>query len=184
MGSGEMPHMSADSDVDTELLASDRMASREAPSKHHLPTRAPNPEPWKPSELAGKLIESQEYLDDDVTWAMLKAESGAAEQSKGSLMPAIDRPQNPEPWLPSQAARLPPGVGDEAKATLALLDDEHSRLSTEDAAAATAIADAAQEQLHNEVVSLARQAQEEEFHQRRHVLGCERALAIAKAVAA
>merc|ERR1740123_95114 len=110
------------------------MTSREAPSKHHLPTRAPNPEPWKPSELADKLMESQENLDDDVTAEMLRAEPGAAEQSNGLLMPAIDRPQNPEPWLPSQAARLPPGVErDEAKATLALLDDEHSRLSTEDA---------------------------------------------------
>merc|ERR1719195_1401970 len=94
--SGQMPHMSTDSDVDTALIASDRMASREAPAKHHLPTRAPNPEPWKPSELAGKLIDSQQNLDD-VTVAMLRAESGAAEQSNGSLMPASDRPQSPEP---------------------------------------------------------------------------------------
>jgi len=177
----QMPHMSTDSDVDAEMLASGRVASKEAPSDHLLPIRAPNPEPWKPSELASKLdiIESQENLDGDVCAAMLRAEPGAAEHCNGSLMPAVDRPQNPEPWLPSNAASRHHGVeGDEAKAAVVILHDEQNRLLSRDASA-----DAAQEQLHNTVMCLFRRAQEAEFHQRQRALGCERALAIARAVA-
>jgi len=177
---GQMHQTSADSSIDTEMLAPGRMAPQEATSDY-LPTRAPNPEPWKPSEFARgfHVTESQENLDGDLSAAMLRAESRTAGQPNGPLMPAIDRPQNPEPWLPSEASRLPDGVeGDRAKAILALIDDEQNLVSTEDSAAVET-----HEQPHNKVMSLLRQAKEEELQQRQRALGCERALAIVRAVA-
>jgi len=173
-----LPHTSADTDIDNEMLASGRIPSKEAKSDQHLPTRAPNPEPWKPSELASGLhvTGSQENLDADLSAAMLRAESRAAEQSNVTLVPAVARPENPEPWLPSKSsARLLDG-----------LDDHQTRSSTKDAAAdvgGDVEANAAQEQLHGNVMSLLRCAQENELQHRKHDLDCERALAIARAVA-
>jgi len=124
--------------------------------------------------------------------AALGAASGAAEPSNGTLIPAVERPENPESWLPSELSRLADGgEGEEAKADLPFLDDNQNRLCTEDAAAvdaeidvdAYAKANAAQEQLHSTVMNLSKHAQEKELRRRKCDLGSERALAVARAVA-